>query len=71
MGSAVQKEAIAFLPERVLFYKCPNGGFASLRPGICPKCHEPLRPVVIVGNMDRQSSDEGNGSGTDMRGALV
>lgn len=25
-----------------VFYKCPVGGFASLRPGTCPKCHEVL-----------------------------
>jgi len=24
------------------FYKCPVGGYASLRPGHCPKCHERL-----------------------------
>ncbi len=28
-----------------VFYKCPIGGFASLRPGYCPKCHESLTPV--------------------------
>ena len=28
-----------------LFYKCPFGGFASLRPGVCPKCEEVLTPV--------------------------
>ncbi len=29
-----------------IFYKCPVGGFASLRPGYCPKCHESLTPVI-------------------------
>jgi len=28
-----------------LFYKCPVGGFASLSPGICPKCSEQLVTV--------------------------
>ena len=28
-----------------LFYKCPVGGFASLNPGICPKCNERLVAV--------------------------
>jgi hypothetical protein len=59
MSSAIQKEAMEFLPEMVLFYKCPNGGFASLRPGTCPKCHERLTPVVVVDDADRQSSDGG------------
>jgi len=31
--------------EDDIFFKCPNGGFASLRPGICPKCHESLTVV--------------------------
>lgn len=28
-----------------IFYKCPLGGFASLRPGYCPKCRELLMLV--------------------------
>lgn len=28
-----------------LFYKCPVGGFASLSPGICPKCNARLVAV--------------------------
>lgn len=71
MCSEVQKEAIAFLVERVLFYKCPNGGFASLCPGTCPKCLERLTPVMVVGDTDRQSSDGDDGGGTYMRGVLV
>ncbi len=31
-----------------IFYKCPIGGFASLRPGYCPKCREALTPVSAV-----------------------
>ncbi len=26
------------------FYQCPVGGFASLRPGVCPKCGATLAP---------------------------
>ncbi len=29
-----------------VFFKCPIGGFASLRPGRCPKCLAPLTPVA-------------------------
>ncbi len=67
MGNAVPKEATASLRERGLFYKCPIGGFASLRPGICSKCHESLTPIIVVGDRDGHS---GNG-GANMRGALV
>lgn len=28
------------------FFKCPTGGFASLLPGVCPKCREPLIRVA-------------------------
>lgn len=31
-----------------IFYKCPIGGFASLRPGRCPKCRESLTPISAV-----------------------
>jgi len=41
--------------ERV-FFKCPFGGFASLRPGVCPKCGELLMkvgaPPVLMDNYD-------------------
>ena len=33
-----------------LFYKCPVGGFASLNPGICPKCNEPLVALSDTGS---------------------
>jgi len=33
--------------EVVIFYKCPVGGYASLRPGLCPKCREPLTPLFV------------------------
>lgn len=32
-----------------LFFECPLGGYASLRPGLCPKCSESLVPVVPIG----------------------
>lgn len=37
-----------------LFFKCPIGGFASLSPGVCPKCNELL--VAVSGD---ESSAEG------------
>ena len=30
------------------FFKCPMGGYASLRPGLCPKCDEVLVPVTTI-----------------------
>ena len=36
--------------EGDIFFKCPNGGFASLRPGICPKCNELLTAVKSSGS---------------------
>lgn len=29
-----------------VFFKCPVGGFASLRLGSCPKCGESLVPIT-------------------------
>ena len=43
--SDVQSESVEVRPP-ALFFKCPVGGFASLRPGVCPKCHEPLAPAL-------------------------
>ncbi len=31
--------------EETIFFKCPIGGYASLGPGICPKCGEFLMTV--------------------------
>ncbi|MEJ7577673.1 MAG: hypothetical protein WKF74_11790 [Pyrinomonadaceae bacterium] len=31
-----------------IFFKCPVGGYASITPGICPKCCEHLVPVASV-----------------------
>lgn len=51
-----------------LFYKCPVGGFASLSPGVCPKCKESLvavssgqssaddQSIFINGNHDGRTS---------------
>lgn len=33
--------------RRKLFFKCPIGGFASLNPGICPKCNAQLIAVSV------------------------
>ena len=77
MGSAFQTEAVTSLPKTVFFYKCPIGGFVSLRSGICPKCHEFLTPVVVVGDMDGHRGDGGNSNsgggndGVNVRGELV
>lgn len=35
-------EQMASTKREALFYKCPVGGYVSLRPGACPKCCEPL-----------------------------
>ena len=59
MDSAVPKEATVSGPEKGLLYKCPIGGFASLRAGTCPKCRESLTLVVVVGDLDRHSGDDG------------
>lgn len=66
MGSTLPKEATASPRETGLYYQCPIGGFASLRPGTCPKCHESLT-LVVEGGVDGRS---GNG-GTTMRETLV
>ena len=33
--------------NRQWFFKCPIGGFASLNPGICPKCNAQLVAVSV------------------------
>jgi len=42
------KAEIDLASSNDLFFKCPMGGYASLRPGLCPKCSEPLVPVVPI-----------------------
>lgn len=39
-------EHIASTKREALFYKCPVGGYVSLRPGACPKCREPLEAHI-------------------------
>ncbi|GEM_PF-6224122 len=48
-----------------LFYRCPVGGFASLSPGICPKCSERLVVVSAVNGSDdaRLAFGDGNHNG--------
>lgn len=41
-------EMTAIAPTGPLFFKCPMGGYASLRPGLCPKCKELLVPVFVI-----------------------
>jgi hypothetical protein len=62
MSNPVQQEVIAPHAERGLFYKCPVGGFVSLRPGSCPKCLELLTPVIVRVDADVHS---GNSSGVE------
>jgi hypothetical protein len=39
-------ETTAIGPGDHLFFQCPMGGYASLHPGLCPKCNEPMVPVT-------------------------
>ena len=41
------------------FFKCPMGGYASIRPGFCPKCDEPL---VLVAPIDSRSDEQLGGT---------
>ncbi|MBA2341792.1 MAG: hypothetical protein H0V88_15490 [Pyrinomonadaceae bacterium] len=47
-----------------VFYKCPIGGFASLRPGNCPKCNESLTPVS-TSSVSATSREESRKPGED------
>ncbi len=47
-------ETMADARQETIFFKCPVGGFASLRPGICPKCGEFL---MIVGASPASMND--------------
>ena len=40
--------------KKRVYYKCPVGGFASLRFGRCPKCGEILKPVVSIVSADNR-----------------
>ena len=42
--------------EGRVFFKCPLGGYASLSPGRCPKCHEPL---VLISVKDSSAAERG------------
>ncbi len=52
-AAAVEIEAVADAHKGKVFFKCPVGGFASLRPGNCPKCGEPL--MIVVAHFDGRS----------------
>lgn len=45
-----------------LFFKCPIGGFASLSPGICPKCNEQLVVVSVTDSTADEESRVGVGN---------
>lgn len=44
-----------------LFYKCPVGGFASLLPGVCPKCDERLVAVSVLNETEDVQITVGDG----------
>ena len=46
MIERAQVEFTASVNQMGVFFKCPVGGFASLNPGLCPKCQEVLQPIT-------------------------
>ncbi len=61
-------ETMADARQETIFFKCPVGGFASLRPGICPKCGELLMIVGASlastdGGDENHAPDDGPGFG--------
>ncbi len=58
-AAAVEIEAVADAREGKVFFKCPVGGFASLSPGICPKCGE-LLMIVGASPASTDGCDEGH-----------
>ncbi len=68
MTDRAQIEFTASARQMSVFFKCPVGGFASLRPGLCPKCQEVLQPVTEpasafgnVGTAMRDASPQSKG----------
>lgn len=47
MIDRAQIEITASASQRGVFFQCPVGGFASLSPGLCPKCQEALLLVTV------------------------
>ena len=47
--------------NREFFFKCPVGGFASLSPGICPKCNAQL-VAVSAGELSTGEHPVGDGN---------
>lgn len=54
MIDRAQLEITASAHHSSVFFKCPIGGFASLSPGLCPKCYEPLTPVAATAPTSEQ-----------------
>lgn len=50
-----------------LFFKCPIGGFASLSPGVCPKCSEQLVAVSAVNGSTDARIAVGDGNENERR----
>ncbi len=44
-----------------IFFKCPVGGYASITPGICPKCCEHLVPVTSASLDERRPAPQMSG----------
>ncbi len=65
-------ETMADARPEIVFFKCPVGGFASLRPGVCPKCGELLMivgasPASTDGSDDDRAPDDRPGFGDNQR----
>lgn len=57
--ATLEVKAVADAREERVFFKCPVGGFASLSPGICPKCGE-LLMIVGASPVSTDGYDEGH-----------
>ncbi len=61
-ATTIEIETVAGAHKGKAFFNCPVGGFASLRPGICPKCGE-LLTIVGASPASMDSCDEGHAPG--------
>jgi hypothetical protein len=55
-------EVATIHPGNGFFFKCPVGRFASLYPGLCPKCHEPLVRTDAIGSATEWQQGSANSS---------
>ncbi|MBA3320957.1 MAG: hypothetical protein H0T45_05860 [Pyrinomonadaceae bacterium] len=58
-AATIEVVKVANAREGKVFFKCPVGGFASLRPGICLKCGE-LLMIVGASPASTDGCDEGH-----------